>query len=156
MSPDLATTRDLEDENVPDLTTPRRVHLVGAGGAGMGAIAAVLNAMGHHVTGSDLKDGPISERLRAAGISVSVGHDAVNIGDTELVAISTAIPDHNPEVVAAREAGIPVLRRSDILPAIAAQRRTVVVSGTHGKTTTSSMLALVLVEAEMNPSFNPA
>jgi UDP-N-acetylmuramate--alanine ligase len=153
MSPDLATTRDLEDENVPDLTTPRRVHLVGAGGAGMGAIAAVLNAMGHHVTGSDLKDGPTSERLRAAGISVSVGHDAVNIGDTELVAISTAIPDHNPEVVAAREAGIPVLRRSDILPAIAAQRRTVVVSGTHGKTTTSSMLALVLVEAEMNPSF---
>jgi len=138
---------------VPDLTTPRRIHLVGAGGAGMGAIAAVLNTMGHHVTGSDLKDGPISERLRAAGITVSVGHDAANVDDAELVAISTAIPDRNLEVKAAREAGIPVLRRADLLPAIAAQRRTVVVSGTHGKTTTSSMLALVLVEAELNPSF---
>lgn len=144
MSPDVTS---------PDLTVPRRVHVVGAGGAGMGAIAAVLKTMGHQVTGSDLKDGPVSERLRAAGISVAIGHDAANVGDAEFVAISTAIPERNPEVKAAREAGIPVLRRADILPAIAAQRRTVVVSGTHGKTTTSSMLALVLVEAELNPSF---
>ncbi len=144
---------DPANELIPDLTSPRRIHLVGAGGAGMGAIAAVLKTMGHEVTGSDLKDGPVSERLRAAGITVSIGHDAENVGDAELVAISTAIPDRNPEVQAARSAGIPVLRRADILPAIAAQRRTVVVSGTHGKTTTSSMLALVLVEAELNPSF---
>jgi len=137
----------------PDLSTPRRIHLVGAGGAGMGAIAAVLHAMGHRVTGSDLKDGPVPERLRAEGMAVEIGHDAAHLGDAELVAISTAIPRHNPEVVAAREAGLPVLRRADILPAISAERRTVVVAGTHGKTTTSSMLALALVEAEMRPSF---
>jgi len=137
----------------PDLGVPRRIHLIGAGGAGMGAIASVLHRMGHSVTGSDLKDGPVAERLRADGIEISIGHDAVHIGDAEMVAISTAIPDHNVEVVAARERGLPVLRRSDILPAIAAQRRTIAVAGTHGKTTTSSMLALVLVEAELRPSF---
>ena len=137
----------------PDLGVPRRIHLIGAGGAGMGAIASVLHRMGHSVTGSDLKDGPVAERLRADGIEISIGHDAVHVGDAEMVAISTAIPDHNAEVVAARERGLPVLRRSDILPAIAAQRRTIAVAGTHGKTTTSSMLALVLVEAELRPSF---
>jgi UDP-N-acetylmuramate--alanine ligase len=138
---------------IPDLSGSRRIHLVGAGGAGMGAIASVLHRMGHTVTGSDLKDGPVAERLRADGIEISIGHDAANVGDAEMVAISTAIPDHNPEVTAAREQGLEVLRRSDILPAIAAERRTIAVAGTHGKTTTSSMLALVLVEAELRPSF---
>ena len=137
----------------PDLGTPRRIHLIGAGGAGMGAIASVLHRMGHAVTGSDLKDGPVVERLRADGIEVAIGHDAAHVGAAEMVAISTAIPDHNPEVVAARAQGIPVLRRRDILPSISAERRTIAVAGTHGKTTTSSMLALVLVEAEMRPSF---
>jgi len=138
---------------IPDLDTPRRVHVVGAGGAGMGAIASVLQSMGHFVTGSDLKDGPVVQRLIAAGIPVAVGHLPVNIGDAEMLAVSTAVPEHNPEVRAAREAGIPVLRRTEILPAIAAARRTIAVAGTHGKTTTSSMLSLVLVEANMHPSF---
>jgi len=137
----------------PDLSTPRRVHVIGAGGAGMGAIASVLHRMGHSVTGSDLKDGPVAERLRADGIEIAIGHDAAHLGDAEFVAISTAIPDHNPEVKAARERGLDVLRRGDILPAIAAERRAIAVAGTHGKTTTSSMLALVLVEAELRPSF---
>jgi UDP-N-acetylmuramate--alanine ligase len=137
----------------PDLSSPRRIHVVGAGGAGMAAIASVLHRMGHRVTGSDLKDSPVAERLRADGISLTIGHDAAHLGDAELIAISTAIPDHNPEVRAAREAGIEVLRRADILPALAAERRTVAVAGTHGKTTTSSMLSLVLVEADLRPSF---
>ncbi len=137
----------------PDLSFPRRIHLVGAGGAGMGAIATVLTRMGHTVTGSDLKDGPVAERLRVAGVPVAIGHDADNIGDAEMVAISTAIPDRNVEVAAANERAVPVLRRSDILPAISSQRRTIVVAGTHGKTTTSSMLALALVESELRPSF---
>ncbi len=137
----------------PDLTIARCVHVVGAGGAGMGAIASVLSSMGHTVTGSDLKDGPVVQRLIAAGIPVSVGHDSSNIGDAEMLAISTAIPDRNPEVRAAIESGVPVLRRTEILPAIAATRRTIAVAGTHGKTTTSSMLSLVLVEANMEPSF---
>jgi UDP-N-acetylmuramate--alanine ligase len=126
----------------PDLSSPRRIHLVGAGGAGMGAIAAVLHAMGHTVSGSDLKGGPVLERLRVEGMEMHVGHDPDHVGDAELVAISTAIPDRNPEVVTARERNLPVLRRSDLLPAISAQRRTIVVAGTHGKTTTSSMLAI--------------
>jgi UDP-N-acetylmuramate--alanine ligase len=138
---------------IADLTTPKRVHVVGAGGAGMGAIASVLRAMGHTVTGSDLKDGPVAERLRAEGIEVAVGHDAVNVEGVDLVAISTAIPAHNPELRAADAASIPILRRRDILPAIAATRRTIAVAGTHGKTTTSSMLSLVLVEAGVRPSF---
>jgi len=138
---------------VPDLEIQRRVHVVGAGGAGMGAIASVLQSMGHIVTGSDLKDGPVVQRLLAAGIPVAVGHERVNVGEAEMLAVSTAVPDHNPEVRAARDSGIPVLRRTEILPAIAATRRTIAVAGTHGKTTTSSMLSLVLVEANMHPSF---
>ena len=137
----------------PNLSEARHIHLVGAGGAGMGAIADVLHRMGHTVTGSDLKDGPVVERLRVAGMEIHVGHDAANVGTADLVAISTAIPEHNPEVRAANERRIPVLRRSDILPAISAERRSIVVAGTHGKTTTSSMLAMAMVEADLDPSF---
>jgi UDP-N-acetylmuramate--alanine ligase len=136
-----------------DLSGRRRIHVVGAGGAGMSAIATVLTAMGHAVTGSDLKPSPGLERLRSVGVDVVVGHSADKVGDAEGVAISTADPSSNPEVVAARQRGIPVLARADVLAAIAATRRTVAVAGTHGKTTTSSMLALVLVEAGLRPSF---
>lgn len=132
---------------------PLHIHVVGAGGAGMGAIASVLLAMGHRVTGTDLKESEPLRRLRVQGATVFVGHDAAHLGDADAVAVSTAIPDHNPEISAARKRGLPVLRRADVLAAIAATRRTIAVSGTHGKTTTSSMLALVLVEAEMAPSF---
>ena len=136
-----------------DLGRPRRVHVVGVGGAGMSAIATVLADMGHSVSGSDLKGSPGLERLRARGLDVTVGHAAENLGDVDAVTISTAVPATNPEVVAARERGIPVLRRADALAAIAGTRRTIAVAGTHGKTTTSSMLALVLVEAGLHPSF---
>jgi UDP-N-acetylmuramate--alanine ligase len=119
----------------------------------MSAIASVLAAMGHRVSGSDLKASPGLDRLDALGVTVHVGHDAANVGDADFVAVSTAIPERNPEVRAARERSIPVLRRAEILRAIAALRRTVAVAGTHGKTTTSSMLALVLVEAGLQPSF---
>ena len=136
-----------------DLSSPRRIHLIGAGGAGMGAIASVLAAMGHEVSGSDLKEGLIVERLRAEGIGVAIGHKAANVGGAELVAISSAIPEHNSELTAARRLGIEVLRRMDLLPAISEQRRTVAVAGTHGKTTTSSMLSMVLTEAGFQPSF---
>ena len=137
----------------PDLSRPRRIHVVGVGGAGMSAIATVLVAMGHRVSGSDLKPTPGLDRLRGLGVDVHVGHDAANVGEAELVAISTAVPPGNPEVVAARDAGVAVLSRSDLLSAVAATRRTVAVAGTHGKTTTSSMLSLVLLDAGLRPSF---
>ena len=136
-----------------DLSVPTAVHVVGAGGAGMGAIASVLRSMGHHVSGSDLRDGPVVARLRAEGVPVAIGHHPHNLGDAAIVAISSAIGDTNPEVRAAASRRVPVVRRSDILPAIASTRRTIAVAGTHGKTTTSSMLALVLVEAGLRPSF---
>ena len=131
------------------------VHVVGVGGAGMSAIAIVLAGMGHHVSGSDLKASAGLERLRALGVTVHVGHDAgQRPADVDAVAISTAIPERNPEVRRGPpSAGIPVLRRAEMLAAIAATRRTVAVAGTHGKTTTSSMLALVLREAGLRPSF---
>ncbi|MGH9164740.1 MAG: UDP-N-acetylmuramate--L-alanine ligase [Acidimicrobiales bacterium] len=136
-----------------DLSRPRRIHVVGVGGAGMSAIATVLAGMGHQVSGSDLKATPNLDRLRAVGVQVTVGHRSQNLGGAEAVTFSTAVPASNPELVAAGERGVPALRRAEMLAAIAATRRTVAVAGTHGKTTTSSMLALVLREAGLRPSF---
>ncbi len=136
-----------------DLGTPRRIHIVGVGGAGMSAIAAVLAWMGHEVSGSDLKHSPGLERLELLGVSVQTGHDAANVDGAEFIAVSTAIPDDNVEVLAATERSIPVYRRSEVLSAISGQRRTIAVAGTHGKTTTASMLSLVLVGAGLEPSF---
>jgi UDP-N-acetylmuramate--alanine ligase len=137
-----------------DLSRPQVVHVIGVGGAGMSAIAEVLVAMGHTVSGSDLKASTGLERLRALGVDVTVGHAAANLPEgVDFVAISTAIPPHNLEVRAAEASGIPVVRRAELLAAIAATRRALAVAGTHGKTTTSSMLALVLVEAGAHPSF---
>src|SRR5438270_4616970 len=136
-----------------DLAQRRAVHVVGVGGAGMSAIAEVLARMGHRVSGSDLKPAANLERLRGLGVEVHVGHRAEHVGDVDAVTLSTAVPPHNPEVRAAIERGIPLLTRAEVLAAIVATRRAVAVAGTHGKTTTSSMLALVLVEAGLRPSF---
>src|SRR5688500_8494463 len=97
-----------------------RIHVVGIGGAGMSAIATVLVAMGHTVTGSDLKESAGLARLRASGVHISIGHAAEQVGDVDIVTISTAVPPTNAEVVAADERGIPVLHRADMLAAIAA------------------------------------
>src|SRR2546421_3606411 len=125
-----------------DLSTPRRIHVVGAGGSGMSAIAGVLLAMGHIVSGSDAAESAVLERLRDAGADVHAGHVPASLAGVEVVAVSTAIPADDPEVFAARAAGIPVLRRAEVLAAICAVRRTLAVSGTHGKTTTTAMLAM--------------
>jgi UDP-N-acetylmuramate--alanine ligase len=148
------TAGDGEAGDVPlDLGAPLRIHVVGIGGAGMSAIALVLRAMGHSVTGSDLKDSPVAERLRAQGITVVVGHRAENATGAQAVTYSPAVPQDNPELVAARDQRARVVPRSAMLAAICATRRCLAVSGTHGKTTTASMLSLVLVEAGMRPSF---
>lgn len=137
-----------------DLSQPRVVHIVGVGGAGMSAIATVLTRMGHRVSGSDLKDSPALDRLRLLGVDARVGHTATNVPtDADAVVLSTAIPATNPEVEAAHERHIPVLRRAEALRALVAIRRAVAVAGSHGKTTTSSMLALCLRAAGWHPSF---
>jgi len=139
---------------VLDLSRPTRVHVVGIGGSGMSAIATVLAGMGHEVSGSDLQSSAGLERVRALDVNISIGHAAANLPDElDVVTVSTAIPASNPEVVAAVGRGIPVYRRAETLAAIAATRQAIAVAGTHGKTTTSSMLALVLIEAGLHPSF---
>ena len=137
-----------------DLSIPRRVHVVGLGGAGMSAIATVLVRTGHVVSGSDLKVSRNLERLRLLGVETSVGHAASNLGEgLDAVVVSSAIPAANPEVVAAAQRGVPVFDRATVLRAVLGQRRGIAVAGSHGKTTTSSMLALVLRAAGWRPSF---
>ncbi len=119
----------------------------------MSAIALVLRSMGHTVTGSDLKESPVAARLRSQGIEVAVGHRAENVGAVDAVTFSPAVPLTNPEIVAAANGGARVVARSGVLAAICATRRCVAVAGTKGKTTTASMLSLILIEAGLRPSF---
>lgn len=132
-----------------------RVHIIGIGGAGMSGIALVLHERGIHVTGSDLKSSRYVRELEAAGIEVHVGHDAATIDavNPDVVVISTAIPESNPEVIRARELGIDVWPRAKMLPALSLGHKTIAVSGTHGKTTTSSMVTTMLDRMELDPSF---
>ena len=137
-----------------DLSASRSIHVVGIGGAGMSAIAEVLATLGHRVSGSDQAGSAVLDRLRSLGVAAVVGHDAGNVpGAVDAVAISTAVGAGNPEVVEARRRGAPVLRRADVLSALTRLRRTIAVAGTHGKTTTSSLLACALTSAGLDPSF---
>ena len=136
-----------------DLSVPQRIHVVGVGGPGMSAIAIVLAEMGHTVSGSDLREKPILDRLRAGGVTVHVGHDRSHVQGCDAVTYSTAVPQSNIELDASRAAGIATLRRAGMLAAICAQARSLAVAGTHGKTTTTSMLMLILAEAQWRPSF---
>lgn len=138
---------------VADLSGVRRVHLIGVGGAGMSGIARLFLAAGVEVTGSDLKDSRGLAALRALGATVTAGHDAANVGDPDAAVISSAIPPMNPELRAARERGIPVYMRAQALAALLGRRRTIAVAGTHGKTTTTSMAAVVLERAGLDPTY---
>jgi UDP-N-acetylmuramate--alanine ligase len=130
------------------------VHFVGIGGAGMGALAELLLALGYVVSGSDLKDSRVVGRLRDLGATVTVGpHRAASVDAAEHVVVSNAVPEGNPEVRSAIEHGIEVLPRSVLLGRIFEAGRGIAVSGTHGKTTTASMLARVLAGAGLEPSF---
>jgi UDP-N-acetylmuramate--alanine ligase len=138
---------------VPDLSDISRAHLVGIGGAGMSGLARLLLARGLRVSGSDLKDVPALPALREEGAAVHVGHAASLVGDAEAVVVSTAIGPDNPEVVEARSRGIPVLARAQVLAALMRDRRGIAVAGTHGKTTTTSMVAVILQEAGLDPTY---
>jgi UDP-N-acetylmuramate--alanine ligase len=131
----------------------RRLHFIGIGGAGMSGLALVTRSLGAHVSGSDRSDSSYLERLRAAGIEPAIGHDAANLPAGAEVVVSTAIGDDNPELARAREAGARVLHRGDLLAEVAALKRCLAVAGTHGKTTTASMAAHVLVELRRDPSY---
>jgi UDP-N-acetylmuramate--alanine ligase len=136
-----------------DLSKPRRIHVIGIGGPGMNAIAQVLSEMGHQVSGSDIHESEVLDRLRALGVSISVGHDAAAVQGCDVVTASTAIPATNIELVAAASQSVPILSRAQMLSSICALKQSVAVAGTHGKTTTSAMLMHILTTAELHPSF---
>ena len=129
------------------------VHMIGIGGAGMSALAKILLARDLPVTGSDIKESPALAGLRALGARIAIGHDAANLAEPGSVVVSTAIREHNPELVAARTRGVPVLHRAQLLALLMRGRRGIAVSGTHGKTTTTSMIASILQRAGLDPGF---
>ena len=133
----------------------RRLHVVGIAGAGMSAYAIVCRALGATVTGSDRAESPYLPPVRAAGVEVSIGHDAANVpaGDDVEVVLSTAIPASNPEAEAARARGLRVLSRADLLAELTREKRTIAVAGAHGKTTTSSMVAHALLGCGLDPAY---
>ena len=131
----------------------RTFHFIGIGGAGMSGLALVAKQLGASVTGSDQAESSYSARLRDAGIEPVIGHDAANLPAGAEVVVSTAIPEDNPELAAARAGGARVLHRGDLLGELSRMKRTIAVSGTHGKTTTASMIALALLETGREPAF---
>jgi UDP-N-acetylmuramate--alanine ligase len=131
----------------------RTLHFVGIGGAGMSGLATVARSLGAQVSGSDQVESPVLERLRAAGIDAVAGHDAANLPAGAEVVVSTAIPEDNPELVAGRAAGAAILHRADLLAELSRMKRTIAVSGAHGKTTTASMIAHALRGAGHDPPF---
>src|SRR5262247_2354128 len=129
-----------------------RVHVGGVGGIGMRAIAEILHAKGYTVQGSDQKDSANVRRLRAKGIRVFVGHDPVNLVGAKFVVMSTAVKGGNPELEAARKRGLPIIRRAEMLAELMRLYATVSVTGSHGKTTTTSLIAHIFNVAGLDPT----
>lgn len=130
-----------------------RIHFVGIGGAGMGGIAEVLLNEGYKVSGSDIASGAVTERLAGLGAEIFIGHSAANIQGASVVVVSSAIKADNPEVSSARELRIPVVRRAEMLGELMRFRHGIAIAGTHGKTTTTSLMASVFAEAGADPTF---
>lgn len=138
---------------VIDLTARMRLHVVGVGGPGMSAIATCLAQMGHDVSGSDIKHSPVIERLIELGVRINIGHDRLVVHGCDAVTSSTAIPRSNIELVEAEKSGLVVLNRAGMLASICAMRPAIAVAGTHGKTTTTSLLVRIFAEAGLDPNF---
>lgn len=128
------------------------IHFIGIGGIGMSGIAEVMHQLGYSVQGSDQSDSYVVEKLRKQGIAVSIGHKAENVGDAAVVVVSTAISRGNPEIEAAIEKRLPIVRRSEMLAELMRMQKTIAVAGTHGKTTTTSMIAAMLDSGGMDPT----
>ncbi|MBP9722015.1 MAG: UDP-N-acetylmuramate--L-alanine ligase [Gammaproteobacteria bacterium] len=131
----------------------KNIHFVGIGGAGMGGIAEVLHNQGYLITGSDLSSNKMVERLTGLGIKVTLGHTAENIKDSDVVVITSALSQNNPELLAAKAAGIPVVRRAEMLAELMRFGQGIAIAGTHGKTTTTSLLASIMATANLDPTF---
>lgn len=139
--------------NVPEMRRVRRIHFVGIGGAGMGGIAEVLLNQGYEIAGSDLTENANTRRLRGFGAEIFIGHAAEHVKGADVIVVSSAIKADNPELVAAKELLIPQVRRAEMLAELMRFRHGVAIAGTHGKTTTTSLIASVFAEGELDPTF---
>lgn len=131
----------------------RHIHMIGIGGAGMGGIAEVLLNLGYEVSGSDLKANTVTQRLMGMGATVHIGHDASNIEQCDVVVTSSAVNEQNPEVIAARARRLPIVPRAEMLAELMRFRHGIAVAGTHGKTTTTSLIASLMAEGGLDPTF---
>lgn len=139
--------------DIPEMRRIRRIHFIGIGGAGMCGVAEVLLNQGYLISGSDLREGVNTQRLRALGATVALGHRAEHLGDADVVVVSSAIDETNPEIIAARELRVPIVPRAEMLGELMRYRHGIAVAGTHGKTTTTSLIASILAEGERDPTF---
>jgi len=137
----------------PSKKTPNKIFFIGIGGSGMSGLAEVLFNLGYEVSGSDIKESDVTERLRVLGINLSIGHKATNLDDVDMVIKSTAIEGTNVELTHARKLGLPILERAELLSSLMNMKRGVAIAGTHGKTTTTSILASIMTEAMLDPTF---
>tara|TARA_R110002050_G_scaffold43967_2_gene104941 strand:- start:2142 stop:3596 length:1455 start_codon:yes stop_codon:yes gene_type:complete len=138
---------------IPEMRRIKRIHFVGIGGAGMGGIAEVLVNEGYQVSGSDIAINSVTERLVSLGAKIIIGHQAQSVEQVDVVVVSTAINQQNPEIIAAKELRIPIVRRAEMLAELMRYRHGVAIAGTHGKTTTTSLIASVYGQAERDPTF---
>ena len=138
---------------IPEMRRIRNIHFIGIGGSGMCGIAEVLAVQGYVVSGSDLNASGVTDRLIDRGVSVQIGHDRKNVALADVVVVSTAVNEQNPELVAARERRIPIVRRAEMLAELMRYRHGIAVAGSHGKTTTTSLIASILGEAGLDPTF---
>ena len=138
---------------VPEMRRVKFIHFVGIGGAGMGGIAEVLLNEGYKITGSDIGENLVVQRLRKLGANITIGHHADNISGASVIVVSTAIDKNNPELVQAAKLRIPVVRRAEMLAELMRFRHGVAIAGTHGKTTTTSLIASIFAEGDLDPTF---
>jgi UDP-N-acetylmuramate--alanine ligase len=138
---------------VPEMRKVKHIHFIGIGGAGMGGIAEVLANEGYEISGSDLAPNVVTQQLVALGATVYFNHRPENIRGASVVVVSTAISAENPEIIAAREARIPVIRRAEMLAELMRYRHGVAIAGTHGKTTTTAMISNIYAQAGLDPTF---
>lgn len=138
---------------VPEMRRIRQIHFIGIGGVGMCGIAEVLLNQGYLISGSDMRDSVVTDRLASLGARITIGHQQENIADADVVVISTAVAEDNPELRAARQEQIPVVRRAEMLAELMRYRHGIAVAGTHGKTTTTSLLASMMAKAGLDPTF---